>query len=241
MVAVEFVKSLAAPEGLRWLDVGCGTGALLDVIVNETAPKDAWGVDLSADFVETARARLAGKARIEVAEGQELPFSDDSYDVVVSGLVLNFIPDPAAAIAEWIRVVSSGGSLGVYVWDYADGMGFLRHFWDAATRLDSGARAFDEGLRFPICQPSRLQDLFLEAGLADVVTSHIEVQTAFADFDDYWKPFLRGPGPAPGYFATLSTGARSSLERSLMESLPIRPDGSITLTARAWTVTGTVR
>jgi hypothetical protein len=158
----------------------------------------------------------------------------------VSGLALNFIPDPVAALREWSRVTHAGGSIAAYVWDYAEGMELLRLFWDMAVELDPSSQNYDEAVSFPICHPARLADLFDRVDLSSVDVGRIEVPTVFADFDDYWDPFLQGQGPAPGYVGLRSDGGRDQLEHRLRSALPRSPDGTISLSARAWIVTGRV-
>jgi ubiquinone/menaquinone biosynthesis C-methylase UbiE len=239
LAATAAVRRIAAPAGLRWLDVGCGTGALTAAILELADPADVVGVDPSSVFVEAARARLGGQADIRVAGGESLPFDDAFFEVVVSGLVLNFIPDPHAAVREWKRVTRPGGTISAYVWDYSEGMGFLRHFWDAAVALDPAARDLDEGVRFRICEPDRLREVFEQAGLRAVESGDIVVTTPFSSFEDYWIPFLHGQGPAPGYVAALVETDRDGLRQRLDADLPRSSDGTIDLIARAWTVTAT--
>jgi SAM-dependent methyltransferase len=155
-------------------------------------------------------------------------------------LVLNFIPDPARALAEMRRVVKPGGTVAAYVWDYAGDMQLMRYFWDAAAALDPGALELDVGRRFPVCRPEPLGALFRGAGLAGVDTRPIDVPTRFRDFDDYWTPFLGGQAPAPGYCMSLSEAGRAALRELLRAKLPRAPDGSIPLIARAWAVRGRV-
>lgn len=238
LVAAQFVRAIDGRRGLRWLDVGCGTGALLHTIRDLASPMQLAGVDPSPEFADAARARLRGQADVRVAGGEDLPFVDDAFDLVVSGLVLNFIPDPLAAVREWKRVARPGGVVSAYVWDYSDGMEFLRYFWDAVVELDPAAAGFDEGVRFPTCQPDRLQDLFDDAGLSAVESGSVWINTVFRDFDDYWAPFLSGQGPAPGYVAELGDSQRSRLADRLRSSLGGTSNGAIELRARAWTVAG---
>ncbi|MGP3963211.1 class I SAM-dependent methyltransferase [Nonomuraea sp. 3N208] len=238
-VAASFVSWLAVPAGRRWLDAGCGTGALSATVLAAAHPAELTGVDPSDGLIGYARAQITDpRTRFETGDAMALPFPDGRFDVVTSGLVLNFVPEPARAMAEFTRVATSGATVAAYVWDYAEGMAMLRHFWDAATALDPAAAALDEGRRFPQCRPEPLRELWAGAGLADVVVEAIEVPTVFRDFDDYWAPFLGGQAPAPGYVGSLPEDRKADLRDMLRRRLPARPDGSIALTARAWAVRG---
>lgn len=240
-VAEAFVRWLDVPAGRRWLDVGCGTGALTATVLAVADPAEVVGVDSSEGFLATARARIADqRASFHPADARELPLPDRRFDAVVSGLTLNFVPDPSRAAAELARVTTPGGVAAAYVWDYADGMDMMRHFWDAAAALDPAAAELDEGRRFPLCRKEPLGLLWTEAGLGNVTVDAVEVPTVFADFDDYWTPFLGGQGPAPGYAMSLTEERRSALREELRTRLPSTSDGSIPLTARAWAVRGTV-
>lgn len=239
-IAEGFVAWLAVPTGARWLDVGCGTGALAATILKLAAPREVLGIDPSPGFVaHAARHVSSDKARFETGDAQSLAAPDGSFDAAVSGLVLNFVPRPEQAVAEMARVTRVGGTVAFYVWDYAEGMEYLRRFWDAVVALDPAARDLDEGRRFPICQPEPLERLASEAGLRDVTSRPIDVPTRFAGFGDYWAPFLGGQGPAPGYVASLDDARRVALRERIHGGLPVREDGSIELTARAWAVRGT--
>jgi SAM-dependent methyltransferase len=237
-VAREFLAWLGAPSGLAWLDVGCGTGALTAAVAEGCAPQRLVGVDPSAGFLEYAARRLGDRAELRQGDAQGLPFAAAEFDRVVSGLVLNFVPDGARAVAEMVRVVRPGGVVAVYLWDYAERMEFMRHFWDAASALDPLAAELDEGRRFPICRPEALAELFRAAGVAGVECRAIEIPTVFRDFDDYWTPFLGGQGAAPAYCVGLSEDLRAAVRERLRGSLPARSDGSIHLVARAWAVRG---
>jgi SAM-dependent methyltransferase len=241
-VAARFIDWLAVAHWARWVDVGCGSGALTAMLVERADPAAVTGVDPSATFVEASRARVPDqRARFAVGDAASLPLDDASVDAVVSGLVLNFVPDLAGALREMRRVSVPGGTVAAYVWDYADRMQLIRAFWDAAVGLDPAARALDEAVRFPICEPTSLAGAFEAAGLTDVETDAIEVPTVFRDFDDYWRPFLRGTGPAPGYVASLDDGATFALRERIRSDLPTEPGGSIRLVARAWAVRGRIR
>lgn len=240
-VAAEFVRWLGLPSGLRWMDVGCGTGALASAVLAAANPAGVRGYDLSAEHVAAARARVPDRRAVFAqADATALPDAADSCDAAVSGLVLNFVPDPARALAEMRRVVRPGGTVAVYVWDYAGGMQLMRVFWDAAVELDPSAAELDEARRFPLCRPRPLRALFDAAGLRGVRGREIDVPTRFADFDDYWQPFLGGQGPAPGYVMSLGEERRAALRERVRRSLPFAPDGTIPLAARAWAIRGTV-
>lgn len=238
-VATEFVRWLAVPPGRRWMDVGCGTGVLTRTILEIAAPSEIVGVDPSGDFVAYATAQTTDpRARFVVGDAEDLPSADGAFDAVVAGLVLNFVAEPGAALRELVRVTAPGGTIAAYVWDYREGMQFIRTFWDAAIALDAAAGSLHQGERFPLARPDALVALFERASLQGVASRPIEIPTRFADFDDFWAPFLGGTGPAPGYVATLDDEGRTALRERLRASVPTEPDGSIPLSARAWAVRG---
>jgi len=239
LVAREFLNWLAVPAGGQWLDVGCGTGALSQTILQLAEPAQIKGIDRSEGFVNSAKERVQdNRVRFEVGDAEALTDAPKMFDAVVSGLVLNFIPHPERALAEMTRVTRPGGVTAVYVWDYAEGMQLIRHFFDAAIELEPNAVEHDEGPRFPICRPDGLLQLFEASGLRNVEVHPIEVPTVFRDFDDYWSPFLAGQGPAPSYAMSLSEERRTLLRERIRTSLPYESDGSISLIARAWAARG---
>jgi len=239
-VAPLFLSWLSIPAGRRWLDVGCGTGALCAAIVDRCSPSSVAGVEPSGGFLKTAKENLAGRAALHQGSATAIPLGDGSVDVVVSGLVLNFIPDQRAALAEMARVTGKGGTIAAYVWDYAGKMELMRYFWDAAVELDANAAEMDEGPRFPLCRPEALEKLFGDAGLEGVEVKHIDIPTPFANFDDYWQPFLGGQGPAPAYAMSLDEASRVRLRDRIRERVPTTANGAISLTARAWATQATV-
>lgn len=192
------------------------------------------GVDPSEAYLAAARAG-AGGLPFDTAVGSAttIPAHDGEFDRVTSALVLNFVPAPDAALAEMRRITRAGGLIGAYVWDYAEGMQLIRAFWDAASALDPAAVELDEARRFPLCRPEPLRALFASAGLLDVDVAPIDVATVIADFDDLWRPFLGGQGPAPGYCTALPEHRRHALRARLRASLPERSDGTTHLWARA--------
>jgi SAM-dependent methyltransferase len=227
--------------GARWLDVGCGTGVLSQTILDVVSPQTVLGIDSSEGYIEYACKHIENPhVSFRLGDAQAvLPVESASYDAAVSGLVLNFVAKPNQMLSEIIRAVCIGGTVAVYVWDYADLMQPIRYFWNAAVALDRIAIALDEGQRFPLCQPEPLIQLFQNsAQLEHIEVRAIDVPTIFRNFDDYWSPFLGGQGPAPSYTMSLSEKQRCALREYLRRRLPINTDGSIHLIARAWAVRG---
>ncbi|MHB8114155.1 MAG: class I SAM-dependent methyltransferase [Bellilinea sp.] len=240
LIAQRFLRWLAIPPDRVWLDVGCGTGSITKLILDSYRPKEIYAMDASSEFISHAQRLITHPAvHFKVGLAQSLDLNSNSMDAVVSGLVINHIPQPEDAIKEMLRVTKPGGTAGIFLWDYAAGMQMLRYFWDVAIELDRKASKFDEGIRFPICQEGQLESRMREAGLKQVEAYPIEINTVFQNFDDYWQPFLGNVGPASIYAMSLTSEDRQKIEDSLHKALPIANDGSISLTARAWAVKGT--
>ena len=241
LIVREFLDWLAIPTARSWLDVGCGTGTLTKQILERYQPKEIIALDSSSDFISYAQQVTPSRVvRFRVGRAQSMDFDSNCMDAVVSGLVLNFVPQPESAVAEMLRVTKPGGKIGIFLWDYADGMEMLRYFWNAAVALDTRALRFDEGIRFPLCREGQLDSLVRDGGLQKTEAKPIEVKTVFRDFDDYWTPFLGNVGPAPSYVMSLNQGERENLKGHLRDSLPVASNGTVTLKARAWAVKGTV-
>jgi SAM-dependent methyltransferase len=239
LVAHEFLHWLDLPAGLRWLDACCGSGMLSEAIAERGAPNSVSGVDISPEQINFARQlRTRENVTFDQADATSLPFTDASFDVAVCGFGLNYLPDPARGVQEWQRVLSTGGTLAIYVWDYEEGARFLREFWDAATEIDPEAAEEDQARRFPVCTPAGLQALLAQAKLHDVTTQALDIVTRFASFDDYWDPLLSGQGSAPNYLATRDSETQTKIRERLRTQLPAKPDGSIELPARAWAIRG---
>jgi len=240
LIAAEFVPWLSPPTSADWVEIGCGTGALTETVLRSCAPRSVLAIDRSADFVAHASAAIHDpRARFEVADAQRLPLGDRSVDVVVSALVMNFVPDKVAALMEMRRVLRSNGVLSFYVWDYpSGGVGFIDAFWKAAAALDPDARELDERIRFPFCTREGLAGLCRDAGLKSVDIVPIEVATDFPDFEAFWHPFTLGAGPAPGYCMNLLEEDRARLKARLAQE--VGSDGPVQLSARAWAVKGAI-
>jgi SAM-dependent methyltransferase len=236
-VAQLFIDWLGLSSQLSWLDVGCGTGALSSAICKRLEPRSLVGCDPSPEFISVASSYLTDcPATFVVSSAQDLPRHGAGFDAVVSGLVLNFLPEPLKAVRSMRDRLRPGGTLAAYVWDYAEGMQFLRVFWDAAVAVDSSA--LHEARRFPLCQPDRLAELFERGRLHDVATTSLQIETVFRDFEDFWSPFLAGTGPGPSFVASLAPNVQSRLAQRLRKRLLVSADGSIRLAATAFAVRG---
>lgn len=240
LAARSFLDWLSPTHGLRWLDVGCGSGALSEAVLHRCAATELTAVDQSTEFVTGVQERLGKQVRCRVADATALPIGNDSVDYTVSGLLLNFISEPIKALTEMKRVTAPEGTVALYVWDYAGKMDFLNAFWDTAVTLDPQASYLHERYRFPGTNPESLRSLLDEAGCIDVDSAPIDIETRFEDFEDYWNPLLGGQGPAPSYLVSLDESHRRKMRERLLDTLPIQRDGSIHLHARAWAVQGKV-
>jgi len=203
------------------------------------SPTSVLGIDPSESHISFARSNVQDtRAAFSVGTAGAIQLPEESFGCIVSGLVLNFVSDPVGAISEMNRLIRKGGIIAAYVWDYADRMELIRYFWDTAVSLDNSAGALHEGKRFPLCRPDALKELFVHGDLQDVEVRSIDVPTRFGNFEDYWQPFLGGQGPAPGYAMSLSEERRKLLRDRIHATLPVAPDGSIDLVARAWAIQG---
>ncbi|MEE8434685.1 MAG: methyltransferase domain-containing protein, partial [bacterium] len=235
-----FLSWLEPAKGLSWVDVGCGTGPLSETILRQFAPSHLVGVDLAAPLIATAQDSLGGAtAEFQVGDALQLPLPGGGRDLAVSGLLLNFLPDPAKGVEEMRRVIRPGGVVAGYIWDYTEGQ-LTRHFWDVANSLETSDSEVDMAKRFPLCQPGPLAQLLESAGLERAGVQDFRFDAVFSDFKDYYEPFLGGQGP-PGVFLTgLSEEQREIFQERLQGALPTQPDGRIIVSARIWAFRGAV-
>jgi SAM-dependent methyltransferase len=218
-------------SGQRAIDVGCGPGALTGELVARLGASNVSAVDPSESFVAAVRERFPG-VEVRVATAESLPFADKAFDAALAQLVVHYMPDPVAGLSEMKRVVRSGGVVAACVWDHGSGRGPLSKFWEAARQLDPGVR--DES-RESGARAGHLQELFVSAGLRGVEGTVVVATVTNASFDDWWRPFTLGVGPAGDYVAGLDVEHRAALIERCRKLLPSAP---FDVVARAWTAKG---
>jgi SAM-dependent methyltransferase len=228
-LAARFAEFAGIRPGQRALDVGCGPGALTAQLVERLGTGSVAAIDPSAPFVAAIRARFP---EIDVRSGvaERLPFADDSFDVSLAQLVVHFMTDPVAGLAEMARVTRPGGLVAACVWDHAGGAGPLATFWRAVRDLDPAAR--DEA-SLPGAREGHLGELSADAGLRHIEPSSLTVTVRFETFDDWWEPFTLGVGPAGAYVGQLDEDRREVLRARCEQLLPAAP---FPLDASAWCV-----
>lgn len=235
---VEFIDGIK--EGDQVLDVGCGTGSLTFTIASRTKASKIVGIDPSIGFIEFARANNAyPHVTFEVGDGQELPYTDVSFDRSVSSLILNFIPDARKGVKEMRRVTKAGGIVAACMWDTTGGMELFRTFFDAVVALDPGAERPDQSL--PYGSEDELSNLWTVTGLKNIETRALVISIELDSFNDLWFRHSNAQGPAGHYIRRLSQDRQEALrERLRNDILGGRPDGPFSLQARAWAVRGKV-
>jgi SAM-dependent methyltransferase len=232
LLSPQMANLAGVAAGQRVLDVGCGPGALTSELVSRVGPEFVAAVDPSAPFVAAARARNPG-VDVREASAEELPYAEGAFDAAIAQLVVHFMADPVAGIAEMGRVTRRGGIVAACVWDHAGGHGPLGTFWAAARELDPSVH--DES-QLPGAREGHLAQLFEAAGLHDVESTVLSVSREHATFDEWWEPYTRGVGPAGAYAAGLDPERRAELRERCRRLLPVPP---FVLVARAWAARGT--
>jgi ubiquinone/menaquinone biosynthesis C-methylase UbiE len=236
LLAPRFVDFAGVEPGIRALDVGCGPGALTAELARRLGADAVFAVDPSESLAAACAERVPG-AHVLVARAESLPWPDECVDAALAQLVVNFLRDAPAGVKEMRRVVRPGGTLAACTWDYSHGMRMLRIFWDAA--LDIDPHAPDEGRTMSYQDPEELAGLWRDSGVEEVETASLEVEAGYADFDDFWAPFLSGVGPGGAYCVSLPPRHQAALRDGCRERLG-RPGRPFVLSARAWAVRGRV-
>ena len=232
LLSAQLADLAGVRHGQRALDVGCGPGALTAELVSRLGPDAVAAVDPSAPFVDAARARHPG-VDVSQASAEHLPFADGAFDVTLAQLVVHFMSDPVAGLAEMRRVTRRGGAVAACVWDHAGSHGPLAVFWGAARELDPGV---DDESRLAGTREGHLAELFEAAGLREITNATLAADLEHASFEAWWEPFTRGVGPAGSYLAGLDADRRSDLEERCRALLPTAP---FVVAARAWACRGT--
>lgn len=231
-LAAAFVRLAGPVPGQRALDVGCGAGALVAELVTLLGASQVSAVDPSEPFVAAVRSRFPD-VDVRHSGAEHLPYPDGSFDCTLASLVVSFMADPVAGLAEMARVTRPGGLVGATVWDHGGTTGPLSPFWGAVLELDPDAH--DESALAGV-REGHLAELFDAAGLRDLDSTTLTVQLALADFNDWWEPFTLGVGPAGDYVARLDEPRRERLKARCAQSFP--PSGPFDVAASAWTVLG---
>lgn len=230
-LAPRFADFAAVDDALPVVDVGCGTGALTAELARRVGPESVAAVDPAEHFVDACRARVPG-ADVRVAPAEQLPFADASAGAALSQLVLAFVRDAPAAVAELARVVRPGGVVAACMWAADGRFDMLRVFWQAAEGLGDGA-----GPRTPLRfrAPAEFVELAEAAGLHDLEADTIAVEADYTGFDDWWDALADAAGPTGTFYAALGPDARDELRRRCRTLLG-DPRGPFALTAEAWAV-----
>ena len=218
-------------HGQRVIDVGSGPGALTTELVRRLGPDAVAAADPSEPFVEAARERHPG-VDVQLAPAEDLPFDNDSFDAALAQLVVHFMADPMAGLAEMSRVTRPGGVVAACVWDLAGGRAPISPFWQAARELDPGTT--DES-NLAGARDSHLAELFTEAGLRDVEQSELSSTVEYKTFEEWWQPYTLGVGPAGAHLKSLDDEQVAELRERCRRLLPEPP---FALTGYAWAVRG---
>jgi SAM-dependent methyltransferase len=231
-LAGRFAALAGVLPGRRALDVGCGTGALTSELVGRLGTEAVSAVDPSDAFVAATRIRFPG-VDVRRTAAERLPFSDEAFDFTLAQLVVHFMQDPVAGLRDMAWVTRRGGVVATCVWDHAGGRGPLTVFWHAVLDLDPHAR--DES-QLAGAREGHLAELFAAAGLQDIESTMLTVQTRFGSFEEWWEPFTLGVGPAGDYVQGLDTERRLELRDRCASLLPRQ--GPVEVTASAWATIG---
>jgi len=218
-------------SGQRVLDVGCGPGALTAELVNRLGAPAVAAVDPSEPFVVAARARYP-EVNVLQAPAEQLPFPDRSFDAALAQLVVHFMSDPIAGLAEMARVTRRDGVVAACVWDHGGGQGPLSLFWRVARELDPG---IDDESQLAGAREGHLAELFEAAELRAIDETVVSASLEHSSFEEWWEPYTQGVGPAGACVAGLDPERQVELRETCRALLPTAP---FVVTARAWAARG---
>lgn len=243
MAGHQFLNWLCLPVGLRWLEVGCGTGAFSQAIMVASRPQELICLDPSEELLSEARGRLSDKQIIVMpGDAMSLPFGEPAFDVAVSGLVLNFVPDEKRMVSEMKRVVRNGGMIASYVWDFHGGRSVAQHIGQALGERDPRyTDAANAAQRVEGTSLTALQHLFEDEGLMSVGTTSADVKICFGSFEEYWLANTTFSSSHARQLAALTSSDSAEVRDRVRASLPQSRDGRVEYSARINCVQGRVR
>ena len=224
------------------LDVACGTGSMTAALTARWPDRRIVGVDVAEPYLVFARQRGdVGNAEFVRMDALSLNFEESAFSSAYAVIALNFMSDPAAAVAQMRRVVQPGGTVVAAGWDFRGGLVYQRLLWDTAAGIDpEAAEIRDRIFSHPLAKPDGMTELLTAAGLREVTRRSVTIRMDFASFDDYWDPLLGGQGPVGGYVAALEPEIQERVRESVRRAyLSGDTDGPRSLTATAWLTTGT--
>ena len=238
-VATQFLDWLNARQGLNWLDVGCGVGMLAQSVAKDYAPSSVTGADpLEKSIIAAKQHPNNIGIQFKIGDAQELPFKDTQFDVVVSGLMIKFVPDKTKAIEEMKRVTRPGGIVALYDWDIDSNMNTTRHFWEAVADVIPDHSEDRATTGAPKTEIDSIAKSFDVAGVEEIQQNTISFTTRFRDLDDYWVPITRNSQNVGRFYKTLTAEQRDAVHQRLEYTLPFASDGSISFESRAVAVKG---
>jgi SAM-dependent methyltransferase len=236
-----FLDFAGTASGEDVLDVGCGTGCLAQALVHRSDFRQLRGIDFSPVYVAHATRHNADpRIKFEVGDACALDLPSHSFDRVLSLLVLHFVPNTEAAIAEMLRVARPGAIVAAAVWDARGGFVANRIFFDTAAVLDPKAvQRRARNYTRPLTRPGELGNAWRTAGFQQVSETTLSIRMEFASFDDYWAPYEGKDGPGAEYIASLAPADRAKLREAVrLAYLDGEDDGPRSYVAVAWAVKG---
>jgi ubiquinone/menaquinone biosynthesis C-methylase UbiE len=225
-----FIDWLALPPKLNWVDVGCGTGAFTELVLERCGPAYICAIDPSEDQIAYAKS-LPSAARVsyQVGDAQSLPYSNDEFDVAAMALVMVFVPNPTKAVAEMARVVKPGGTVATYMWDNLGGGFIQRPLTEALNEMNVPVSHHPGN---PNSRLDAMNRFFEAAGLDQITTRKIDIEVSYANFNDYWTAQTGLSNPQVSAIRKMAASDVERLKATVRERLSAK-DGSIAYPAWA--------